>query len=176
MITGRRATILAAVAGVALLATACSSGAETAGTGTTQTASSAGSSSETTSTTTSTETGTSSTETGTSEAPPVQLEGQVNEHGASTVSGGSIELELDDFYFQPTYVQATPGATVEVELSNEGSASHTFTIDDQNIDVTLEPDGHETVQVTMPDSGSLRFYCRFHASQGMQGAFTTTVG
>jgi plastocyanin len=86
-------------------------------------------------------------------------------------SNGSIEAELDNFYFGPAFIKAKPGSTVKVELHNEGSVEHTFTIDSANIDQTLKPDAKKTVTVKVPSSGSLQFYCRFHKGQGMQGAF-----
>ncbi|MGA7271652.1 MAG: cupredoxin domain-containing protein [Acidimicrobiia bacterium] len=112
----------------------------------------------------------------TSPAPPVSLEGQVNDHGQATVEGGSIEVELDNFYFDPTFIAAEPGATVEVELTNKGTTSHTFTVESQNIDIELKPGQSETVEVTIPQSGNLNFFCRFHVGQGMQGAFFPAGG
>lgn len=114
------------------------------------------------------------TMTDTSQAgPPVQLEGDVNARGTATVSGGSVAVELGDFFFDPTYIQAEPGQSVQVELTNNGSAAHTFTIEDQDVDVTLDPGQSETVEVTIPQEGSVRFICTFHVGQGMQGAFFT---
>jgi plastocyanin len=93
------------------------------------------------------------------------------EHGTKDVSGESeIDLEADDFYFEPTILEGSPGEKLKIEVENEGSATHTFTIDSQNVDVTVQPDGKREVDVTFPQSGTLRFYCRFHASQGMAGA------
>jgi plastocyanin len=105
--------------------------------------------------------------------PPVSLPGTVNDHGSATVKDGdSIEMELDDFYFGPTFVTGPAGAKVKLELANEGTQSHTFTIDSAKIDQQLDKDGKATVDVTLPASGTLAFYCRFHVSGGMQGAFT----
>jgi plastocyanin len=103
---------------------------------------------------------------------PVSLPGKVNEHGSATVKdGASVEMELDDFYFGPTYLTGPAGAKVTVELSNEGQKNHTFTIDSAKIDQEVDPGKKATVQVTLPASGSLAFYCKFHVSGGMQGAF-----
>jgi plastocyanin len=101
------------------------------------------------------------------------LSGKVNVKSQleAAPKNGSIETELDDFYFGPTFIKAKPGTTVKVELHNEGSVEHTFTIDSANVDETLKPDAKMTVTVKVPASGSLRYYCRFHRSQGMQGAF-----
>jgi plastocyanin len=106
---------------------------------------------------------------------PVQLEGEVSDHGTEE-AGDTLELELDDFYFGPTFVQAQPGAAVTVTLTNEGDAPHTFTIDDLDIDEEVEPGDSRDVEVTLPDEGATRFYCRFHDAQGMQGAFFFNAG
>jgi plastocyanin len=115
--------------------------------------------------------------TGPSASAPVALSGTVNDHGSKDISGkGDFELEQDDFYFNPTYIKATGGSTVKVELHNEGSAPHTFTIDALHVDTTLQPGKDADVMVTIPASGALAFYCKFHKSQGMQGAFYVNAG
>ena len=111
---------------------------------------------------------------------PVQLSGTVNNHGSTDLSteGDSVEveMELDDFYLGPTFVKGAPGQTVTVELENEGDADHTFTIDSLSIDETLSPGDTKDVEVKLPDTGVLAYYCRFHKSQGMQGAFYVGAG
>jgi plastocyanin len=103
----------------------------------------------------------------------VSLPGTVNDHGAGTVANGAdLELELDDFYFSPTFITGPAGAKVKLELANEGEKSHTFTVDSAQIDQQVDPGGKSTVEVTLPASGTLAFYCKFHVSGGMQGAFT----
>ncbi|MGH9182262.1 MAG: cupredoxin domain-containing protein [Acidimicrobiales bacterium] len=101
----------------------------------------------------------------------MELEGEVNDHGTVELAESSLEMEQDDFYFGPTFVKAEPGSTVTVDLINEGDADHTFTVEEQGIDAVLEPGGRQSVEVTVPDGGTLVFVCRFHLSQGMQGAF-----
>ena len=116
-----------------------------------------------------------SSDTTTGSAPPVSLEGKVNDHGTKDLGTATeLELEADDFYFGPTYIKAAPGSTVKVTLANEGSATHTFTIDGTDINQELEPEATATVDVTVPASGGLSFYCRFHRGQGMQGSFFTS--
>lgn len=109
-------------------------------------------------------------------SPPVALPGEVNNHGAGQVSpAGRLSMEADDFYFEPTFVKTEPDQTIQVALHNEGTERHTFTIDGQGIDEVLSPGEEATVEVTAPD-GAVRFYCRFHADQGMHGAFYTQPG
>jgi plastocyanin len=106
---------------------------------------------------------------------PVSLPGKVNDHGTKAVTdGGELEMELDDFYFGPTYVTGPAGAKVKINLSNEGQKNHTFTIDSAKIDQQVDPDQKATVEVTLPASGTLAFYCKFHKDAGMQGGFAVS--
>ncbi|HEX8004689.1 MAG TPA: cupredoxin domain-containing protein [Mycobacteriales bacterium] len=112
----------------------------------------------------------------TSAAAPVALTGTVNDHGTKDVSAETkTEMELDDFYFGPTYVRVKPGTTLTLELENEGDAPHTFTVDGL-ADVTVQPGQKGEAKIALPASGAVRFYCKFHAAQGMQGAFYSQPG
>jgi len=100
---------------------------------------------------------------------------QANDHGTKTASSsGKTEVELDDFYFKPTVLQGKPGEQVKVELKNEGKMEHTFTIDSQEIDQDLQPGDEAEVTVTIPKSGAVSFYCKFHKSSGMAGALAVS--
>ena len=113
----------------------------------------------------------------TASGPPVSLTGQVNDKGTKDLAGkSSAEVEVDNFYFNPTFVKAAPGTTVQMELSNESKTTHTFTIDALHIDEQLPAGAKHTIAVTVPATGALRWYCRFHAGQGMQGAVFTKAG
>jgi len=97
----------------------------------------------------------------------------VNDHGTKTVSGGETKMELDDYYFGPTLLRGKPGANVKLELRNEGSVEHNLTIASQGIDKDIEAGEDATVTVTIPKSGVVAFYCKYHRSMGMAGALTT---
>lgn len=111
---------------------------------------------------------------------PVQLSGRVTNNGTKDVSASgaiaAIAIEAHDFSFNPSFVKATPGATVTVQLKNAGTSQHTFTIDALGVDKSLDPGSSTTVTVLVPSSGALGWYCRFHRSQGMQGAFFSQSG
>jgi plastocyanin len=62
---------------------------------------------------------------------------------------------------------------VSVKLENEGNTTHSFTIDDQDIDVDVQPGKTKTVTVELTNGKPVDFYCSFHRSSGMQGAFFT---
>jgi plastocyanin len=100
---------------------------------------------------------------------------KANDHGTKAVEDtGKTEVELDDFYFEPTVLEGKPGQKVTLELKNEGETEHTFTIDSQNVDQDLGPGEEAEVDVTIPKSGVVSFYCKFHKSSGMAGALAVT--
>ena len=94
---------------------------------------------------------------------------RANDHGSKNVSG-EAEVELDDFYFEPTVLRGKPGSQVTLELKNEGSTEHNFTIDSQSIDKDVEAGEDAKVTVTFPKSGEISFYCKYHKGMGMAGA------
>jgi plastocyanin len=106
---------------------------------------------------------------------PVNLPGTVKDKGTRDLSSEgktiTLTMEADDFYFDPTYIKATPGAMVKVQVKNEGAAGHSFTIDALKVDEVIQPGEQKDVTFTLPVFGNVNFYCRFHRTQGMQGAF-----
>lgn len=118
---------------------------------------------------------------GTTSAPsgsaPVALPGTVNDRGSKDLGASTdVAIVLSDFAFAPTYIKAAPGAAVKIMLKNDGSMAHTFTVDTPKVDVTVAAAGTGVAGFALPASGAVRFYCRFHAAQGMQGAFYVTAG
>jgi plastocyanin len=84
-----------------------------------------------------------------------------------------LEIELDDFYFEPTTIKAPGDSTASIELVNEGDQAHTFTIDDLDVDETLEAGESKDVTVELGTETIYEFYCRFHVeTQGMKGSFS----
>ena len=104
---------------------------------------------------------------GTSPQPTVNNQGQLD---ATSMSGFSIEL--DDNYFKPTYIKAKPGQTLNIELESEGTVPHTFTLTALNLDHQLAAGEKKEITLTLPSgSTDVVFFCSFHGSSGMQGAF-----
>jgi plastocyanin len=101
----------------------------------------------------------------------------INDHGTETFTDQpfTVEVEMDneagDFYFEPTFIKSPGGATATVKLHNEGDIQHTFTIDDLDIDEELAPDEEKTITVEIGTETRYEYYCRFHESSGMRGAF-----
>lgn len=107
--------------------------------------------------------------------PPVALTGKVDDRGTKDIGAATtLALELGDFWFAPTYVTAAAGTTLSISLTNSGKAPHTFTVQDPNVDVSLDAGGTGSATLTLPASGTVAFYCRFHRAQGMQGGFAVS--
>ena len=96
----------------------------------------------------------------------------INDKGTLDVTaGGKLTLEMDDRYFKPTYVKAKPGQSINVELENEGMLPHNFSITALSIDETVQPGTKKELTFALPASGDVTFFCKFHADDGMRGAF-----
>jgi plastocyanin len=111
---------------------------------------------------------------------PVKLGEKVTIKSTKDVSSKSkatLEEELDDKYFKPTFIKAKAGEKITFEVKNEGSLPHTFTSDDLSIDKQVDPGKSTKFTVTVPSDGAVfQFHCQFHASLGMIGAVYTKTG
>ena len=95
----------------------------------------------------------------------------INLHGTARVAdGGTIEMEMDDDYFEPSILVGAPGATVTLELENDGVRAHNLFVPGQDIDLRCGVRARDDVEVTFPTSGVLVFRCRYTATSGMRGA------
>jgi plastocyanin len=99
------------------------------------------------------------------------LSGPIEDRGTAQASGGAITLDASEFAFSPTCVEAGAGETVEVTLMNSGSALHNLSVESLGIDEDVKSGETIDVDVTLPDSGSVPFTCKYHVTNGMQGAF-----
>ena len=104
----------------------------------------------------------------------ITIEGrEANDHGSLSVAGrDEVEVKMDDFYFQPTVLRGQAGQRLSIELRNAGQAGHNFSLTEQNVDQDVAAGEDAKVTVTFPDSGTLAFFCKFHAAQGMVGGLS----
>jgi YVTN family beta-propeller protein len=92
------------------------------------------------------------------------------DHGTKDVKGQTeLELEADDYYFAPTFLRGTPGQTLTLEIENESGTLHNLSIPALHLDKDIPPKGKMHIQVTMPQSGAVHFFCKFHTAMGMNG-------
>jgi plastocyanin len=74
---------------------------------------------------------------------------------------------MHDDEFAPGELDLPAGSEVTVEVRNEGSNAHNFTIDALDLSTgAVEPGDVKTATFTVPD-GSTEFHCTFHP--GMSG-------
>lgn len=94
----------------------------------------------------------------TTDEPTGEDSASPEDHGGGS-SGSGAALRIENFAFTPSTLKASAGATIEVE--NEDSAPHTFTVDGENVDVRL--DGGQSLDVTLDLSpGRYGFHCEIH--------------
>lgn len=89
---------------------------------------------------------------------------------AADVAGKTaFTIDTYDNFFSPNVLKGSANQTLSLTIDNKGTAAHTFTIQSEDVDVTLTPGTSQTVKITLPRSGSTEFVCRFHESMGMTG-------
>jgi len=86
---------------------------------------------------------------------------------STAAAGDGARVTIQNFAFDPN--DFTVGAGDVITVTNEDSATHTFTSDDAGFDTTVEPATTQTVTVTA-DPGSYEFHCNIHPS--MTGTIT----
>jgi plastocyanin len=78
--------------------------------------------------------------------------------GETGGTGGGDTIVIEGFAFNPSTI--TVSGPTEVTITNNDSATHTFTLDDGSIDEEIG--AGETATVTIDVSASTGFVCRFH--------------
>jgi plastocyanin len=99
------------------------------------------------------------------------LDGKVEDHGTQPLSGQAVAVNAGEFFFEATCLTSSAGGTVAVTVTNVGSALHNFSVESQGIDEDVTAGESITVDVELPDSGTLGFVCKYHSGSGMVGAF-----
>jgi plastocyanin len=95
--------------------------------------------------------------------------------GGSGSGSGKNEVGMSEYYFQPAQVVGAAGKKITIELTNTGTEEHNFTLDQQSVSKDVEPGEEGEVTVTVPKSGALTFYCKYHRARGMTGQLTSST-
>ena len=127
---------------------------------------------------------------GSASTPAAMAPAQSTPAAAATASGGtrtigaityndkgtmsaSVKTEmtvaLQDFAFAPTFLQGTPGQKVMLQLTNDSATPHNFSVEAQKVDKDVASKAKASVEVTIPQTGGLLFFCKLHNSSGMNG-------
>jgi len=84
--------------------------------------------------------------------------GATGSTAATGGGGGGTTITIAGFAFDPDTI--TVSGPTEVTITNNDSATHTFTLDDGSVDETIEPGATKTVTVDV--SASTGFHCNIH--------------
>ena len=84
--------------------------------------------------------------------------GATGSTAATGGGGGGTTITIAGFAFDPDTI--TVSGPTEVTVTNEDSATHTFTLDDGSVDETVEPGA--TMSVTVDVSAATGFHCNIH--------------
>jgi plastocyanin len=88
-----------------------------------------------------------------------------------TASDDAVEIVLEDDAFVPDVLRLDAGEEIDVEVRNDGSYGHNFTIDALDLSTgTVDPGEVMTTTFVVPN-GTTEFRCTFHP--GMDGEIVT---
>ena len=154
----RRRTILAAILASVLLLAACSNGSD-------EPVAAGGS----TSASPPTSSATSSSSEGGGGRYDYGDTGSSGETGSNSGGNDDVALKVSvaNYQFSPATLKVDSGDSIELTNTNP-QTPHTFTVDGEDIDVSLDPGSSTTVTIDLPP-GTYPFECRFHSSMGMRG-------
>ena len=99
---------------------------------------------------------------------------QANDHGTEDATGkATFEIEATNdssgYFFKPTILQGSGGQSITLEIKNDGSVLHNFSITSMNVNINIQPGASQEVKVTFPQTGTVEYFCSFHHALGMAG-------
>lgn len=81
----------------------------------------------------------------------------------------SIEVELNDDFFNPEVITIPTGTATTLILKNKGKEEHTFTVEKLGIDAEVQVGKEKTITVQPKQPGTYELICRYHFQEGMVG-------
>ena len=92
------------------------------------------------------------------------------DHGTLDVgTAAEVTLRADDYYFAPTFLRGRPGQHLRLNVENLASTLHNLSMPSLGVDRDLPPLGHVALEVTVPATGPVAFFCKFHGPLGQNG-------
>jgi plastocyanin len=91
--------------------------------------------------------------------------------GLAGATSSTITVRENGFAFTPRVIEAPPSARVTIRVVNDSWTRHSFTMQRPAVDLMLGAGDIGTVTFTVPASGDIPYYCRFHQALGMNGQF-----
>lgn len=103
--------------------------------------------------------------------PTVQGDGDGDGGGNG---GDTIQVAMVDNNFAPSMLELPAGEEVTISTPNNGQNSHSFTIDDLDVDTgVIEAGEGAEVTFTVPE-GETEYYCTVHGAAVMSGTITAS--
>lgn len=101
----------------------------------------------------------------------VEINGELaNDRGIYEVTDfEKVPLDAGDFYFEPTIIAGVGGLELELHLVTESETTHNLTIPELGIDDDVTQGDIIGNIVTIPETGTITFFCKYHRDQGMIG-------
>ncbi|CAN7682538.1 cupredoxin domain-containing protein [Peribacillus frigoritolerans] len=81
----------------------------------------------------------------------------------------SIQVELNDDFFNPEVITIPNGTATTLILKNKGKKEHTFTVEKLGIDAEVQAGKEKTITVQPKQPGTYELICRYHFQEGMVG-------
>ena len=99
---------------------------------------------------------------------------QANDHGTQDATGTSTftigaDNDSSGYFFNPTILLGSAGQSITLDIKNDGSIEHNFSITSMNVNITIQPGASQEVKVTFPQTGTVEYFCSFHHALGMAG-------
>jgi plastocyanin len=89
-------------------------------------------------------------------------------------AAGPVAVVARDNLFKPNLITARPGSTVTLDLRNDGHNLHNVSVPDQGVDSDVQPAGSRDLDISVPASGQVVFFCKYHRkASGMIGVVRT---
>jgi plastocyanin len=94
----------------------------------------------------------------------------IESHGTTDISGQTAEdLRVENFYFEPTVLSGSGGQTIALTIQNDTDTLHNFSVAEQQVSQDVPQGQSVKVTVSLPASGVLVFFCKYHRASGMVG-------
>ena len=99
---------------------------------------------------------------------------QANDHGTQDATGTSTftigaDNDSSGYFFNPTILLGSAGQSITLDIKNDGSVQHNFSITSMNVNIMIQPGASQEVKVTFPQTGTVEYFCSFHHALGMAG-------
>jgi len=88
---------------------------------------------------------------------------------AAAPGATEVTLRVDDYFFEPKVIQGRAGQPLRLRIENAASTLHNLSAPRLGLDRDLPPKSRVEIDVTVPRSGPVEFFCKFHGPLGQQG-------